>query len=123
MDAALREKLDQAHRQRLDGDYESSRRLYEELLADGPEPPESAEIRWGYGMVLQFTGLFDECLTELERAHQEDPDNADFHLHLGKTRLMLGDFDGAVRELEEIEQKFPDTPEAEEAKKQLGYFR
>jgi len=122
MDPALREKLDEAHQQRIGGDYEAAGRLYQDVIAADLEPLESAEDRWGHGLVLQFTGLFDESLAELARAHEEAPDNADYLLHLAKTRLMLGDFDGAVRELQEIAAKHPGTPEAEEAKKQLSYF-
>ena len=122
MESALRDKLDKAHQNRINGDYEAARRLYEDVIATSPRPPESAEVRWGYGLVLQFTGLFDESLAELERAHDEDPDNADYFLCLAKTRLMLGDFEQATRELHEIEAKFADTPAAEEAKTQLSYF-
>ena len=123
MDSTLRDKLDQAHRHRLDGDYESARRLYEDLVAADPQPPDSAEVRWGYGLVLQFTGAFDESLAELEQAHDEDPANVEYLLCLAKTRLMLGDFDHAVADLQEVEEKFPGTPAAAEAAKQLAYFR
>ncbi|MGD8237721.1 MAG: tetratricopeptide repeat protein [Armatimonadota bacterium] len=123
MDSALRKKLDTAHGHRIDGDYESARSVYEDVIAADLEPGESAEVRWGLGLVLQFIGLFDESLAELERAHEDAPENADFLLCLAKTRLMLGDFDRATGELQEIEEKFPDTPAAEEAKKQLAYFR
>ncbi len=123
MDSALREKLDEAHQRRTNGDYENARHLYEDVLAAGLDSSESAEVRWGYGLVLQYTGAFDEALAELERAHREAPDNADYFLHLAMTRLMLGDFDRAVAELTEIEEKFPDTAAADEATKQLSYFR
>ncbi|MFQ5809462.1 MAG: tol-pal system YbgF family protein [Armatimonadota bacterium] len=123
MDSALREKLDTAHQHRIGGVYQSARSLYEDVMAAHPRRDELAEARWGLGLVLQFTGLFDESLAELERAHQDAPENVDYLLCLAKTRLMLGDFDRAVAELQEIEEKFPDTPAAEEAKKQLAYFR
>ncbi len=123
MDSALQENLDTAHQHRVGGDYEAARSGYEAVMAGDLEPTESAEVRWGLALVLQFTGLFDESLAELERAHEDAPDNVEYLLCLAKTRLMLGDFDRAMGELQEIEEKFPDTPAAEEAKKQLEYFR
>ena len=42
MDSALREKLDEAHKHRIAGDYEAAQRLYEDLIAAEPQPPEPA---------------------------------------------------------------------------------
>lgn len=122
MDPALRAKLDDAHQARINGEYDRARELYQELLGASSEPKEEAEVHWGLGLVLQFTGLFDECLVELEAAAAGDPDNAGFLLDLAKTRIMLGDYDRGCEELNDIVRRFPNTPEAQEARKQLSYF-
>jgi tetratricopeptide (TPR) repeat protein len=121
MDPALRAKLDAAHGARTEGEYDRARALYEELIPQAGEAA-AAEAHWGLGLVLQFTGLFDECLVELQAAHEAQPESAKYYLDLAKTRLMLGDYDQAREDLNEIVRRFPDGPEAQEARKQLSYF-
>ena len=123
MEQDVRQKLDSAHKARVEGDYEEAERLYREALEQVDDPIEEAEVRDGLGCTLIFTGMFDEGLAELATAHEKNPDDPKIFLELAKTHLMLGTIEEAQPQLEEIIERFPDTPEAEEAKKQLSYFQ
>ena len=122
MEPEVRQKLDKAHEVRINGSYDEAEPLYREVLEQVSDPVEEAETRHGLGLTLVLTGMFDEGLKELVRAHERDPDHAGILLELAKTHLMLGLYDEAQPELEQIAERFPDTPEAEEARKQLSYF-
>ncbi|MFQ6133499.1 MAG: tetratricopeptide repeat protein [Armatimonadota bacterium] len=122
MDPDVRARLDRANEERIAGNYEEAAKLYNEVLPLLAEGEEEAEARHGLGSVLLFTGMFDEGLEELKRAHEQSPNDPKIYLDLAKTHLMLGMYDIAQPQLAEIAELFPNTPEADEAKKQLSYF-
>jgi tetratricopeptide (TPR) repeat protein len=59
------------------------------------------------GLVLVFTGMFDESLEELNQAVNLDPLSCEFRNHLGLTYCMLGMYDEGRVEFEKVLEQDP----------------
>ena len=109
-------RLEQADRLRLEGAYEDSIAIYNELLA---EDDDAILARYGRALCYCFTGLFDESIAELEAVREVSPDCVRAREDLFKTYLMLGMNDEAKAEMKAILAMEPDN---EEVIKHAVYF-
>jgi len=112
-------ELQEAHQQRLGGDYDNAIPAYRQLIElDGA----CAEAWWGLAMCLMNIGEFDEALEAFEKSLEISPENLKFLLDLGKLQTMLGMFDEAKPVFEKIVALDGSAREADEARNQLRYY-
>ena len=115
----MRERLEQAHLYRVNGDYERAGVCYAEVLAGCPT---SAEACWGMGHTLMNQGDFDGCSEYFRRSVDVEPENTTFLHHLAMFLTMIGEYDEA-RFLFARVVEIGDNPELlGEARKQLSYL-
>lgn len=111
--------ITEAHRYRIEGQYDEASAAYRcALEADEA----SAEALWGMGLTLMNMGEFDEAISCLEKACALEPGSQKYLLDLGKHHTMLGMFDEAKPVFEQVIAINADSREADEARNQLRYY-
>jgi Tetratricopeptide repeat len=120
MDVETQEKLSEAARKRVEGDYGGAKAVYEAVLAaDG----ECAAALHGLGFVqMMGYGEFEEGLHLMEAAVARSPEDQVMLLDLAKSYAMLGDDDRVKPLLERVIALGADTKQGEEARNQLQYY-
>ncbi len=111
--------LSEAHQHRIDGDYESARQLYQQVIDTDKD---CAEAWWGVGLTLMNLGEFEESVECLEKAVEIEPNSQRYLLDLGKHQTMLGMFDEAKPVFERIIEIDTNSREADDARNQLRYY-
>lgn len=118
MAGTVKEKLSEAHSQRINGNYDEAVVLYREFLETDAG---SAEGWWGLALVLMNTGEFDEALEVFAKAVALD-ERPKYLLDLGKLQTMLGMDDEAKPVFERVVELDPGSREADDARNQLRYY-
>ena len=114
---AMQARLQQAVTHKVAGEYEDAERLLRSILA---EDPENSQAYRELGLVLGFTGMFDESIEALQRAVQLDPQYVDARNDLGMSYAMLGMVDEAKAEFETVLEMDPANAMAQ---RQIIYFQ
>lgn len=86
----------------VDGDWEGGEREYREVLR---LLPNSAD--WGYGLMLKFSGRFEEAYRQLWRAQERWPTTPWLPYDIGCLHLCEGRIDKAEEQLSELRRRFP----------------
>ncbi len=113
------EALQEAHENRINGQYDEAIELYNQILADDPE---HAEALWGVGLSLMNTGEFDDALEKICQAAELEPQNQLYLLDAGKHYTMLGMYDEAKPFFEKVVELDAASKHGVEAQKQLSYY-
>ena len=92
VEGTVEERLQRAIALKIEGRYEEAERDLRGLLECAPE---SAQVHRELGLVLGFTGFFDESVEALERSVALDPQYLEARNDLSLTYAMLGDVDKA----------------------------
>jgi Flp pilus assembly protein TadD len=120
MDPATASKLEQAEQSRINGDYDAAQPLYEEIVVAAPD---CSRAWWGLAHVLMNIGEFDLAVEKFRRASEIDPANQRYILDHGMMHAMLSEFEEARVLFERVISLNPSSHQADEARKQLSYYR
>lgn len=120
MDPATASKLEQADQSRINGDYDAAQPLYEEV-ADAD--PTCSRAWWGLAHVLMNIGEFEIAMEKFRKASDLEPNNQRYIYDHGMMHAMLSDFDEARVLFERVISINPSSHLADEARKQLTYYR
>lgn len=73
---------------------------------------------WGYALLLQQIGRWEEAIVSFKRAEESDPDSLDVKTQLGLVYMCASQFDEAVEQLQKVIEL---NPEYLDAHLVLGY--
>lgn len=105
-EAALDVVFQRAVEAKINGDYDTAEALLHEVLAAAST---RADAYRELGLVLGFTGRFDESIAALERAVELDPSDLKGRNDLALSYSMLGMYDEAKAEFERVLEKDPEN--------------
>ncbi|MBR5717610.1 MAG: tetratricopeptide repeat protein [Clostridia bacterium] len=107
-DDELRDKYMEAVMYYNNGEYESARKIIENLVELAPD---NAEYHYGLGCTLDDLGRHEEALIEEQRAVELAPDYAEYHNGLALTLGKLGLHEEALPERQKALELAPDNAE------------
>ncbi len=93
------ERLAEARRLHVNGDYEAARALYAAIVQDDPESPQASEARWRLGQAYLEDGQPTEAYVALGLAQQQAPPEAvppEVDFWMGEALAEVGNPTGAV---------------------------
>ena len=110
------EKLRQGVNEKVAGNYAEAERLVREVLSDEPDSPQAHRE---LGLILNFTGEFEQSIDELKLAVQLDSAFLDARNDLALAYSMLGFMDEAKAELVAVLEMDPGN---QTAQRHIVYF-
>jgi Flp pilus assembly protein TadD len=120
MDPGSAAKLQQADESRVNGDYDTAQPLYEEIVGADPT---CSHAWWGLAHTLMNIGEFDLAMEKFSKACELEPSNQRYLYDHAMMHAMLSEFEDARVLFERVISVDPSSRIADEARKQLTYYR
>jgi eukaryotic-like serine/threonine-protein kinase len=91
----------------IDGDWDRAEAIHREVLRLEPNNAD-----WGFGLLLAWSGRFDEAIARLQYGLERWPTSPTVRFWLGTTFACAGRYDEALAEAQEIRMRLDDEAEA-----------